>query len=399
MAGNLFEIWLGQANGKRLQLLDTQATFSYSKVVNGVGWFNVNVPGESINPEDLTVDNTIQVWRSGDFTAQNNDFWGFLRHWQWNTTGDGLTTLTLSGPDQNDILNRRIVAYNTAETEGTITDTETDDAMKDVFNENFIGGAYDSRDISGNNVTVSADTTEGAKVTLDISYKNALNALQDLNKASRADGNEVFFWLAVDRVDNDGVAHFDFRTSVNQPGTDRTTTSLDHPTIFSLEFGNLGAASLTYDYVNEINYFYVGSSGTGASRAIKEVFDLSRINASIWNRREGFKSANAYGGGGIRAIGKAALDEHRPRVIFTGDLLEAEQTPFGSWEFGDKVTVVYNNLEFDVVVRSLTVAGSSSGLTQSGSGISAAFRRLSPFLISINSLDGRLNDLELIEVA
>ena len=119
-----------------------------------------------------------------------------------------------------------------------------------------------------------------------------------------------------------------------------------------------------------------------------------------WNRREGFKSVNGQSGaGGIRAIGKAALDAHKPRISFSGNLIESSQTPFGTWRLGDKVTVLYNGLTLDIVVRTLTVNGGPGGLTQSGSGLGTFSNVLLPLMQQIGIMNDRIFDLEQVEVA
>ena len=122
----------------------------------------------------------------------------------------------------------------------------------------------------------------------------------------------------------------------------------------------------------------------------------------MWNRREGFVNANNLSSTqAVRNQGKIFIDANKPRILFSGALLESEQTPFGSWGFGDKVTVFYNGLAFNVVVRTLTVSGSASGLTQVGSGGGGALttKLINPLIAHMLNIEERLVDLELVEVA
>lgn len=360
-----YEVWLCTDLGERLALLSPVA-FDYVMGVGEVGAFSVLMPG-TFPRSLLEVDRQVQFWRR--HRGRNSlelDQVGFLRRWKYETDGRGLTTLKLSGPDIQELLYRRIIAY-AAGTANAGTVTAVDDGMKDIFNVNFLAAATDGdRDISGNEVTVQNDLGDGGSITKSFSWRNVMDVLQELNAASRTAGTEVFFRLVWQGIDENDRLQLQFRTYTGQPGKDLTYPNSS--IVFGLEFGNLVEPSLEYDHTNEINYVYAGGQGEGADREIVEVSDLARIKKSAWNRREGFKDArNESTTAGVTAAGNAMLAEFRPRERFSGTIMDTKFTPYGSgWRLGDRLPVTYIGRQFDEILRKVAVKVSQDGETIRG---------------------------------
>jgi len=144
-----------------------------------------------------------------------------------------------------------------------------------------------------------------------------------------------------------------FQTKINQPGQDVTSFVL-----FDQARGNMREPSLEYDYSEEENYIYAAGQGEGAARNVQQGYDADRYNASIWNRCEGFADArNQTASNGVIAAGNSALEEGRPRIRFTAQPVDTAGTRFGiDWNFGDKVRSRYKNVEFDTIIRAVTIS-------------------------------------------
>jgi len=340
--------------------IESHFGFQYSKTVNGFGWVTINAP--FIDPRYLSVDNIIRIWRQRPGFEYKLDFFGFLRRWSFATDTSGFDRVILSGPDQNDLMTRRIVAYAAGSAESTANGA-VDDEMKAVIRENFGSLATDSdRDLSGLSFTIQTDQTAGTDIEKQFAWRDVDRVLADLNAASRTDGTEIFWFVNVVGIDYDGFPIMEFVTRTNQPGTDRSWEASNKPMLFGLHYGNLETPILEYDYSDERNFCYVGGQGEGSERQIVEIAEPGRINASIWNRREMFVDArNQETADQMTAAGYAKLSEKRPIVRFAGNILSTDQTPYGDWNLGDYVTIQYSTVEFTTIIRNVLVSVNAAG--------------------------------------
>ena len=134
MAG--YEIWLTTDTGKRLALLDDVLWMQATRVANAIGRLSLGVK-PSFDLGQLVRDRLIQVWRRP--TGGQLSLWRvyFLRGWRFETQGS-VEELRLKGPDVNDLLRRRIVAFaaGTSQAEKTATEAaaEKEDAFIDTTN-------------------------------------------------------------------------------------------------------------------------------------------------------------------------------------------------------------------------------------------------------------------------
>lgn len=363
-SGAAYEVWLCSDVGQRLRLLD-RCWFWYASVVSGIGTFEVILDGDSLPESLLEVDRQVQIWRRHRGQKRLDlDFVGFLRKWKYKTEG-ATTYLTLAGPDVNDLLLRRIVAYAAGSHQASITSLiGCDDGMKDVVNENLLAGAVDGRNLTDYGASVQNDLGDGPGIVKSFSWRLVFTVLTEIAAAARQNGNEVFFGIVPTHIDtvNDQVA-LQFRTWTGQPGIDRTWPDGDKPVVFGIEYGNLTDPELVIDHEGEVNYVYAGGQGEGSNREVVEVSDSTRIARSVWNRREGFKdSRNESSTAGVTAAGNAMLAEKRPRERFTGKLVDTAETPYGSgWRLGDKVSVSYRGRQFDDIIRARYIRVTSQG--------------------------------------
>lgn len=360
-----YEVWLCTDLGRRLALLDgftddvPSASFEYAMIVNGQGAFTITT--ENILPLDLMApDRQIQIWRQPRGRTKAIDFLGLLRYWDYQTNDDGLTTLILKGPDQNELAGRRIVAYPAEDADAQLSAVEIDDGMKDIILANLGSGAASGRDLSSLDFTIAADQTAGPTTTKGFSWREVPRVLRDLVDAAYAAGTEVFWAIVPYAVDPaDDRVQLQFRTWTGQPGADRTwENNASNPTIFGLEWGNIRKPHLIVDRRAEANYIYAGGQGEKDDREIVEVSDDTLIGASVWNRREAFTDArNEEATAGVTAAANARLAEGRPREVFSAEVLDTEDTPYGTrWALGDKLTISYLGRQFDEIVRAVHVS-------------------------------------------
>lgn len=372
--------WIKTDIGEPLAPLDRHYGFSYVKTLNGIGHFAIQIPEDSKVSKDVLVadslqpDRQIQFWRKTD--NQTNpalDFMGFLRKWTFHTAENGDSVLYLSGPDQNELLKRRIVAYAAGENEAKITndplagtDKTVDEGMVNIIRENLGADATDSdRDLSALNFSVKWSDDEGPAIKRSFAWKQVDRIIAELSQTSRALGTEIFWIVNIDGVDSNGEIVLNFMATDQAIGGDRTwkPEPLGKMMIFGLRWGNLLSPTVEYDYTNEVNYVYGGGPGEGLERQIVEVSDTTRMEASKWNRREAFADARqAKTAAEITAKANEVLNKGRPKIRFKGTILSTEQTPYGEWGLGSRVTIEYRNIKFNGLIRNVLVAVDANGV-------------------------------------
>lgn len=345
-----YELWYTDPEGNRLELLDTTLGFEYVITYGDIGACAINMPHDTRRVYvEQSPDRRVHIWRGADNSILQLDGIFFTRSWGNTTDINGFNSIALSGRDLNYLLDSRIVAYAAESSQAKKTDF-IDDMMKEIFNENLLSGATDTdRDLSGLNLSVSADLGDGDSITKSFAWRNVLAVLQGLQQTSKALGTEVFF-----NIRATSPTSYIFETYTGQPNNDRTITTGTNPLIFGTEFGNVINPFYSENFIAERNYIYSGGRGQGSDRNIQEVEDTTRINQSVWNRKEGFINASGTTDATVTAIGNEALEANRPKKIFRATILSTPNTPYGGdgWRVGDKLTITYRNQQFDVLVRS-----------------------------------------------
>lgn len=360
-------IVLRTPDGVMLTMLEGVVSWDFARTFNDIGWFNVVM--EDLDPRFLAVDNLLEFYRTPVGVSPILLGVGFLRSWEWAENERGASSLTLKGPDQIDLLNRRVVAYTDPEARWNKSGF-ADDLMKEVVSENMGPTSTDpwynrGRQYDPVYFSIAPDEGKGKSIVLEFQFRNVLAVLQDMASASAwpSEGDDwesltVFF-------DCDYVAPgaFVFRTWSPLRGVDRTIGSQIAPLIFSREAGNIANPSLRFDYSEEENIVYGLGQGDGEDRMVDPENDVPRERLSIWNIREGIAPATEEATiQGVAWRAYVRMQEQRPQIVFQGDLLDTPQSRFGvEWGFGDLVTVRYRGFEFDGRVDTFVLACDASG--------------------------------------
>jgi hypothetical protein len=351
------EVWLTDDHGVRLAQLTTFSSLVATRQVNAIGWIEAVLPPD-FDTSLIRLDNMIQFWRQPAGGALS--LWRpyFIREWRWETSG-GDETLTVSGPDCNDLLRRRIVAAYSSSPEANKEDY-ADDMLKEYLSEAIVDTgdlAPDAGSRQWADLGIAADISAGPTLTKSSDFGRLLllsgtGLFPDIAQAAREAGTEVFFDIVPDNVSSNSI-DFEFRTYTGQPGQD-----VSDRVVFAKENGNLSDPFYEFDASEEINYVYAGGQGEGQARNIQQVYDADRYNTSQWNRCEAFSDArNQSTDNGVREAGRALLESGRPVRRFGGDPIDTEGTRFGvHWDHGYKVRAVYREEEFDAIVRSTVIS-------------------------------------------
>lgn len=357
-----YELWYADDLGNRLAFISDVRQFRYARVLGDIGMLSIDLPKRHQLYDNQDPDRRIHVYRQAPGSSLKLEMIALLRRFNISSDKAGLLTFAADGYDLNELLARRIVAYYADSAQSSMATTEADDMMKEIVRDNFIDNADYSgtpspaRDIDTYGFSVASDTSAGPTLSKSFAWRIVLNTLQDIQAASRVDGPEVFFGFV---PVTETTAQF--MTWVDPP--DRTITG-SQPVVFSLEWGNLLTPSIQHDYSNEANAVYAGGQGQGSSRVIATAKDTARIGASSLNRREAFAFSSGSASATVEAEAEAELERRRPKLTVSGTLLSTPLTPYGGldgWSLGDKVTVSYAGLQFNVVIRSVMVSVAANG--------------------------------------
>jgi hypothetical protein len=342
-------------DGIQLAKIERAVEWQFVRTANDLGWFTVRLG--TIDPRLLSVDNLLEFYRTPIGSAPVLMGVGFLRAWQYAEDDTGSVSVVLNGPDQMDLLARRIVAYTDPESTWNKGPDYADDLIKDVVSENMGPTSTDpwynrGRAYPASHFSIAPKQSLGRSDTqLTFQFRDVLAVLQDAAAYSGWPSSDSAFtglpvWFDLDYI---GAAKFLFRTWVPIRGIDRTLGTAIAPLVFSRQAGNLSAPALRFDYTTEKNIVYGLGPGIGENRMVDPENDVPRENLSIWNLREGICPATeetTLQGVANRAYSK--MQELRPRVVFEGQLIDTPKTRFGiDWGYGDIVTVRFQEMEFD----------------------------------------------------
>ena len=343
-----YELWYCDPLGNRIKNIYNIKSFEYTKVVGdvGIGKFTVPIQGEIWEQEKP--DYRIHVYRQAIGGSLKLDFVCFLQGFEPKTSKNGSQEYVLLGEGPNTIIKRRIIAYDTDNASSLHNHASTAFGMRTVITRNFIGSLSDSARELTDYLSVGSGFSDYVAFRRRVSWQDALKVLQNMQAASKNAGKEIFYNI-VPLSDTE----LQFQVYEGQPGQDRSST------VFSLERGNLVEPVLSYDYSNIASYVYVGGRGQGAARDIVEVEDTARTGLSFWGRREIFRNATFVEQGDTDAlndIGQDELTKRRPKGKLTCSLIDTSSVKYGrDWEFGDKVTISYQNIQATTIIRAVNI--------------------------------------------
>jgi hypothetical protein len=352
--GSEFAIFLYRDDGTRIaQIVDVER-FEYTKVVNGLGHFEIVLP-HTFDPTLIARHRRVNIWRKPAGGHMAIDFAGLIKRIHRQDV-NGVVVRMIGGSSLNGLLQQRIVAYPAGQSQSEKTD-QIDDMMKAIVRENLGSLATDGlRQLSSTFFAVSSDVGLGPTATKGFSNKNMLAVLLDLSNVARQKGTEIYFDIVPVTE-----TQMEFRTYLNQPGQDRTSTG-SSPLEFSVERGNLLAPEYDEDFGEESNSVYAGGQGEGERRVLLSE-SSSEALLDAFARSEAFHDGrNEPDPVALRDAAKAELIERRPVRRFVSQIQQNIGSLYGlDWQLGDRVTATFDGLQFESLIRSVTVRVDGNG--------------------------------------
>lgn len=322
----------------------------YTRLLNGVGGFDLTVDANSPAAASLTEGHFLQVLRNG-----LEEFYGIIQEVEYSF-GDrsGLEVLKVSGSHVNCFLSWREIVPPA----GNDYDERTgaaDDVMKAYVRAHLGPLAVAARQYSY--LMVAADAASAPSRTYKGRYPdNLLAALQAIGLSASVDFECV-------RV----AGGFEFRTYYPRRGLDKTDDNGTRPpVVFARARGNVERGSYRRAGSRVVNHVYVLGQGEGQYRTVVEREDAS--SKADWLRRElAVDARHLDTTAKLEERGDEELARHLATVSLT---LEAANTPncrYGyEWDLGDLVTGVAWGRKFDAKITAVAVTLSKTSLETVG---------------------------------
>lgn len=407
-----YEIWLSDDSGNRIALLSDYAFLSYSRSAIGFGTLEIGLPylplAKRLSPV-FQPDRMIEVWRSPDtgYPLRLEQVY-FLRKPKIYTRQDGMQLIVFYGRDPKDLLRRRYVVQASG-TSWTRKTDYADDMMKEIVTEQMLhdsaldpdGVVDNSRAYPDGEFFVQGELSLGPTLIQNFADRNVLDVLKDIRDATEQKALEdvanrkIYFdvvplsygtreiaildeedstlaildeagYPILDETSSPNSSHIGFRfeTFAGLRGQDRT-----QGVIFSQENNNLKDPYYTKSHLEEINTIIVKGFGRGDSREYDMLEDNNLVNASRWNRCEGYVDASNepdqtnLADAGRDALWKGAPDEEISAVFLNvpgGP--DSPRSLYGvDWDMGDLLPVEYAGRRFNVEVEIVYVSLNESG--------------------------------------
>jgi hypothetical protein len=167
--------------------------------------------------------------------------------------------------------------------------------------------------------------------------RNLLDVLRELAEASAEAGTVLAFDIVSPTPER-----LEFRTFVEQRGTDHSFPDGSNPVVLSPDTGTLARAERTIDYSDEATVIYAAGQGADAQRRLAQVSAQNRLRGSPFAWRERLLDARHIGSDpDLAAEARATLVAGRPRYTFQAEIVSLPGSTYGQhWRWGDRVTAV-----------------------------------------------------------
>lgn len=307
----------------------------------GIGVLETTLP-LSFNPQFLLEDGRIGVWRSinGRAPYLDNGAIFLIRY-----IDIGPESIFVRAYHANQLLDRRIIAYNAGTSYTTKAAAPADDQIKAFMNENMLSGIVGVdrdgvetyADVSAY-LTKQANLSQASSIAMSAARRSLHAACTDLANASATAGIYLTFEIVAPTEST-----LELRTYANQRGVDRRygNSAGIAPVILSESRGNLTNAHIITDYTQARTFVSAGGQGQESERLIGTAFDQTRASVSAFGRSEMFRDAsNVSAQASIDDEADTQLFASRPVILVTGTLVETPALTRGvDYDLGDIVTV------------------------------------------------------------
>jgi hypothetical protein len=344
--------------GTRIAYLDGYGFSDLEYVINrnAPGAASLTVPARGLPVSAFRDDTRLCIYRRSDKATTatlEGETCFFVRRITRNRD-----TVTLHATSAMEVLARRIVKYTAGSTQAR-KNAPADQLLLAVLEENFgslatgLGRAVDPYVFSIANASTGSTYPTIRK---SFAWDNVLELCQDI--AATCDELGSFLTFDVVQLQNQALG---FRAWQGTRSGDRRARG-PGAFVLSVDNGTLTDAEIDLDWTEAKNAVVVGGQGEGEDRAVVDVSDEARINASFMGRNEIFASTTQqeYTAAELTKEGQAKLSELRPRLKITGKIAETDSFGYGrDYNIDTLLTASVYGYTLDVRVSSVhvTVSG------------------------------------------
>lgn len=349
-----YQVWLKNTSGIRVAVFDEWQSLSYTKSLNAIGEATLSINGNDSRKSLFTLDSQLEIYRRDTAGGSAVSSWyldweGLVRYQQREVGPSGLLTMTIRAQDYKELLMRRLIVPASGADFTTQSAVAGDTAAVYFVKQNIADDAG-SRQIA--NFTAQTAAGSASSISYQARYDKLYTVLRSIINSATAAGTGFDF-----DVVGTGAVTWEFRTYVPILGTDRSATMT-----FSLEFGNLTTPLYVDNRASEATVAYVLGQGEGSSRTVTTVTNSTAEDDSPFNRREVKASSQSSSTTEATNVGEALLRKGRRMQSLTFQPVQTTGTRYGSeWTLGDKVTAVFDGVEFVVQISSVNITSSASG--------------------------------------
>jgi hypothetical protein len=296
--------------------------------------------GVQVDPTRMDADYRLYPQRStsGGGWALDADACFLIRIQEQTNQGTTVTAYHV-----NELLARRVVAYNSGSTFAVKTTDEAGNLVKQFAREN-IGTSVSTANRDGSTdtgtdlvtdglLTIAADLNDGANTVKTADRKSLLQVMQEIADDSATLGTYLTFNI-VARLDGTLVL------------TTKPTTWGRDKRPYSLAEGKYGLSNLkiTKDYSREVNVAIAAGRGIGDNRLIQVAYDTTSIIRTPFNRREAYVDVPAADTAtAVLAMAESRLRERRAVIQAEAELVDHPGSTRGvDYDVGDVLVVKTN---------------------------------------------------------
>lgn len=331
----------------------------YSRVLNDVGVFAMELPSFPDWPAIFTLDTLIDIERTSPLTGLLQIEDTYLTRLLHRFREGDEERFIVGGLSLNHLLARRLVdpADDPLAAGGYSTKAgPADQILFDYAEEQC--GSIASVIRRFPNFSVGAIASLGSTAGRRLRYENLLETFQDVANQSNID-------FVISRLSANAL-----RLTIAPIGTDKTR-SRNYPFAPFVELnpirGNLSDPSLLFDRKKEQNYVYALAQGPGENRIVLQSQGLG-VSDSPYNRIEfttDIRSAERGDSTTVATQAASALYDKQAKIEFT---FKPTGTDPGAlyrldWDIGDKITAAWDDQIIDLRVREVEISLDSGGET------------------------------------
>ena len=348
-----YAVYLKDVNGNMLAALTQFKSLYLMLSVGVVGNLALDIPYDTFDATFFDPDSILEVWRSvdGGLPYLVGGRLNFARVVTAQLGQDGQKLYHVEGRDTVDLLNRKIIPYNTGTAQASKTGP-TDDVMKSYVNDNSGSGATDWLKQTGRSLTpwlgIQPNVSAAPSISKDAGSRSLLMTLQEAALSAYQAGTYTVFDV-VSLVPPTGIG-LEFRTYTQQRGADhRVISTTNKPVLLSAEDGNLVDLEFMKDWSGVINTTYCGPQGFYQ--------DTAAASFSVFARTEDYiNPLQSTSGSAQNAEAAQHVRDMRLKKTWSARFVDTPGVKFGrDLDFGDFCSARFGWETVDVRLDSLAI--------------------------------------------